>query len=132
MEFFNVLKSFWNDEKVSNLDKEKSSFMINRRTALKHVYISAYLSKPGIYSGAITTFWKLFLRKNYNHYPSWFYTKFLTKTKEKKQYSINDFDSETINLFCKFNKCETKSLEQAFKFYPNEIYKEIQLFKEVV
>jgi len=125
---FTVLNNFWNKtefRKLSNYERGKEYFVINRRFAIAHPKISAYLSVVGINTGQAVLWLQLYMTNMYKSYPKFLFTTTKSNAKKEKLFSPK---KEAIDLYCKMNKCEAKDIFKAYELFPEDIENE---FKDI-
>ena len=134
-DLFALIKSFYNDDeynKFTNDEKNKLSFMVNRRMSIKHPIESAYLSSTGIAGYAIVDFWKDKITTKYKTYPSWLYTSTKAAPKNKHEEKFAKFSDEVIDMFLRGHDIEQKTLDELFKRYPDEVIKELNNIEKLL
>jgi len=122
---FDFIKVMFNQKlgysNVSNADKKRHAFMINRFWSIKHPETAGALNILKINSVEVVNLWSR-LALNYKKIPYWFYT----KTKKKKAKSLNfKYSEEAINKYMNIYEVDSCSLASLQKMYPNELKKEL-------
>ena len=135
MEIFDITKAIFESEtnykEVTNVEKSKNFFMINRMFARKYPQQANILQHIKINSISVVDFWQQFLSKQYNKTPYWMFIKGIKKTqevKEKKQTISNDI----IKEYCKSYKIDRKTVDDALLFFNEEIVKELKIFEKTI
>ena len=134
-DFFAIIKSFYNDDeyaKFTKNEKDKMSFMVNRRMSIMHPLESAYLSRTGIEGYAIVDFWKDAITSKYKTYPGWLYTKTTPQTKDKNEEKFKRFSSEIIEKCLDWHDIERKTLDEMFRRYPSDVIKELEKIEKLL
>jgi hypothetical protein len=135
--YFEVINNLFNEKYWKNLtnnDKSRAYFILNRFMSINFPMQSALLSQIGIKTDVITEFWKRILNKQYSKMPNWFYVKTSVKNKNKtktKQKSIKDFPNEILQSWMTLNKCGITELSEINRLFPEELYKELNLLKDL-
>lgn len=120
-----------NFDKVSNLDKIKNVFMINRFLSKGYPIQAAYLDQMNLNPVAVVNFWNYVISNKYNYLPKWIYIK--SKKKENKnKIGLNSFPKEVLNEWIKNNQCSSKDLEQLIKFFPGEFFSELKSLQDLM
>ena len=125
MDLFSLIKSFFDQRiysKVSNYDKSKNSFMINRFCSINFPLQAAMLSRYKLSQTGIVDYWQSILLKQYKSTPVWMYTK--TKKTEKEKKSM--ISEEIKKQYCRLNQCSIRDLELCIKKFPDETIKELK------
>jgi hypothetical protein len=134
MNLFDLIKIIFEDpeayKEVSNGEKRKNFFMINRRFAIQHPMQAHVLNNLRINQEGVVDIWQRFLRKQYKKTPYWMYTKGVKKAKEKKEKEIN-IPNAIIEEFAKRNMFDIHSVRDALEFYPEEMKKELKNFEKL-
>jgi len=120
-----------NWENISNADKRKFYFVINRRFAIQYPMQANALQHIKINQAGAIDFWKNFLSKQYNRTPSWMYIKGVKKAKVKKEAKTN-ISEKLIDEYAKYIQMDKKSVIDALNFFPDKIKKEIKLFEKII
>jgi hypothetical protein len=134
MELFDIIQIiFTNPSKyslLSNLEKRKYFFILNRRFAIQHPMQANALQHIKVNQVAVIDFWQNFLKKQYKGYiPKWIYTKGVKKTQEIKEKKLT-INNDLINEYCKHYMIDRKSILDALKFFENETIKELKEFEK--
>jgi hypothetical protein len=133
-QFLNILferPAEW--EQISNIEKKKQLFMVNRRLAINFPREANALQHLRINPAHVVNFWQYFIRvkKKYTELPKWMYTKGVKKTQEVKE-KIVSVSQNTINEYARLNRLDRKSVEEALVFYPEALKKELQDFEKII
>lgn len=102
---------------LSNLDKSKHLFMVQRFLAIKYPIQSNFYNKNGINPAAVLDTWQQFTKK-FGSVPRWIYTKRNKQTtvKKKKSYTPSE---EAIKLYCNRNSISLTQFEMAMELSPD-------------
>lgn len=135
MELFDINKKVfeqqnWNE--VSNVDKRKNFFLLNRFFSIQYPLQANILQHLRISQVGVIDFWHSFLSSIYkNKVPFWIFTKGIKKSEKAKTKTIN-ISNEIINEYCKLNKIEYKSMQDYIEFYPEKAEKELKSFEKII
>jgi hypothetical protein len=116
---------------LSDYEKGKHAFMLNRLCSAQFPLQAAYLSQMGVNSARIVDYWINTLSKLYTSTPSFFYTKTSTKKLDEKKASSKNWKptSSDIELFCQYSNMTRRDARSYFEFFPDDMKKEIEKFK---
>jgi hypothetical protein len=118
---FEILNLFFsktdNYKNVSNKDKKKHFFIINRRLSIGFPLISVNLSKMGINEIFALDVWYSYIRKKLKYKPQWMYLKTSKKTSTKKV----KYSKEAKEYYMKINEIGEKEFNYALKYNPKEL-----------
>lgn len=119
MELFDILKAFFNKknwEDVSNHDKARNFFMINRIMGIAFPLQANAFNSTKIDPVSVVNYWKETLNTKYKAPPGWFFT--ATQKKEKsKHFSPEEEVSEFIKSRYEISNREIQDLG---KYFPKE------------
>lgn len=126
---FDITKIIFNTPdkwaEVSNREKQKNFFILNRRFAIQFPLQANLLSRSGINNIEVMNFWKRFLSTKYKKTPYWMYVKGEKKRKEQKEKKLN-ITEKHIREYANFYILDIKSVKDAIEFYPKQMQKEIK------
>ena len=128
MEFFDFIKVVFNSQEYSQItpgEKRKHFFLTNRRYAIQFPMQANALQNLKINQAAVMDFWNVFLSKQYKYVPGWIYTKGVKKSVEIKEKKLT-VSNELIKEYCKYVKCDPKSVKDALDFFPDDMIKELK------
>lgn len=117
--------------KISQGDKRKNYFIIQRRMAIKFPLQAQVLQHLKIDEISVVDFWQSFLRKQYNKTPYWMYTKGVKKSKEVKEKKTNIKES-LIKEYAIKNNFDIRTIKDALEFFPSEMKKELNKFSKYI
>ena len=126
MNLFELIKLFFNQREylnISNYDKSKNSFMVNRFCSIHFPLQAAMLSRYKLSQYGIVDYWQSILSKQYKSTPFWMYTK--TKKQDKEKNNNKNISEEVKKIYCILNKCKISDLELCLKKFPNETIEEL-------
>jgi len=125
---FDFIKIMFTDktayENVSNNDKRRHFFMLNRFWSIKYPETAQAFNHLKINQANAIDMW-FRLSAQFNRVPGWFYTR--TKksksniAKKKLQYS-----KEAKDMYLQMNNIDSKTLAELEKYYPAELEKELK------
>lgn len=126
MELFDVIDvMFTNHAKwvdVTNYDKKKHYFMINRMMSIQYPLQANALQHLKTNQIGVVEFWFNFISSNYNYKPKWLYTKAKKNEKAKKAKVSN----ESIMTYAKLYGYETKNVKKAIDIFGDEVVDDIK------
>lgn len=127
---------FQNPTKFSNLmpyEKGKNIFMMNRFFSIRFPIQAQMLNHTKINGAEAAQYWCDMLSKMYNRTPSWIYST-LKGTKKNKETKKKELvvEETTINAYCKRTMRARKEIEDAMKFFPEEMTRELTEFEAML
>lgn len=134
MELFDVIDcmfqnhSAWSE--VTNYDKKKHYFMINRILSIKFPVQANTLQHLRINQVAVVDFWFYFISSQFNRKPSWLYTKTSKKKDTKKTKKV--ITEDMIKTFSARFGYEVKTVKAAIEYLGEDIIKEIKEFDKLL
>lgn len=130
MELFDIIGVMFEDHsawvKVTNYDKKKNFFMINRILSIKYPLQANMLQHLKVNQVAVIDFWFYFISSQYNRKPSWLYTKASKKKDSTKKSKKNTITEDMIKTFAHKLGYEVKTVRMAIEFFGEEILTEIK------
>lgn len=134
MELFELLDIIFSKpieySKVTQGDKRKHFFLLNRRMAIYYPLQCQALQRVKMNETAAVDFWQSFISKQYNKTPYWMFTKGVKKVKEEKEKTVNIKES-SLTEFSIYFGYDLKSVKEAAKVFPEEFKKEIINFEKI-
>ena len=126
-DFVKIMFTKPNDyKKISNHNKKRHHFMINRFFAIKFPANAQLFNRNGINGLAVIDSWAM-VATRFKGVPGWIYTKTkksATKdTKSKTEYIPQD---ETIKIFMEKNEIGKREFKELEKFAKNELYQSLK------
>ena len=116
MEIFEITKVIFEQPnrwvEVSNLDKKRYFFILNRRFSIAHPLQAQALQHLKIDPVEVMDFWFRFLSKKYDKTPFWMYIKGVKKQEEEKQKKIS-VSKEAMKEYMRLNRLDSKTMEAA-------------------
>ena len=136
MELFDLTKIIFEKpgewQNVSNLDKKKWFFLINRRFGIQHPIQAAALQHTKIEISCVLDFRQRFMYKTYGgKTPGWMYTVGVKKAKENKETKTKISES-LVAAYAKKLEIDKKSIYDAIEFYPDLIQSELRQFQKMI
>lgn len=127
---------FQNPQKFSNLmpyEKGKNMFMLNRFFAINYPIQAQMLNHVKINGAEACQYWCDTLSRIYNRTPGWIYST-LKGTKKAKQEKKKELvvDETTISEYCKRTMRARKDIEDAMKFFPEDMTQELVEFEQML
>jgi len=119
---FTVINSFFNSdwEKITDYDKSKNFFMINRLCSIQYPIQANYFNNIKISPSSSIDFWKVLLSNKYKKTPSWTWTKTIKKEKEKKQES---YKNDVLDFIKDRYEISNREIEELQCFFPDKFKK---------
>lgn len=118
MDLFEIVKKIFSKNdwgKVSNSDKGKNFFMINRIMSIQFPVQANQFNKNKINPVPVIDWWHGAMSSNYKSTPPWIYTKTKKNEKKTKEY---DF-SEEEKFVCERLMVSIRDLEDLKEFFPD-------------
>jgi hypothetical protein len=136
MELFDLTKIIfekpneWKD--VTNGDKRKFFYLIQRRFAIQHPIQANALQALRIEQSCVMDFWQQYMTKTYRgRTPHWMFISGAKKAKEKKEAKISVSDS-LVNEYSKRMEIDKKSVYDALEHYPDMMLAELKSFQKMI
>ena len=117
---FNKLKSY---------EKARHFFMLNRFMSIQYPVQSNFLQHLKINPVEVVNYWQTTMNKLYTRVPNWMYVKTKKQKNNNKKYYI---DEEIIKEYCKKFNYSKRQVEDAMKFFPEKMYKELKQFEKLL
>jgi len=120
-------------EKITNGEKTKNFFLINRRMAIMYPQEANVLQLLKINQGAVVEFWQRFIRvkKKYTKLPGWMYTKGVKKSLDIKEKKLL-ISKNVIDEYSRINQIDRKSIYEALEFFPTEMLAELKSYEKLL
>jgi hypothetical protein len=129
MQLFDYIKVlFGKDEhwdKVSNYDKSRNSFLVNRFMGIKFPVQANLFNTLKIDPVGQAEAWRMVSSK-FNRVPGFIYTK-VKKQPKKKEWTP---DSKAVELYMKFNEIGHREFNEAMKYDPSQIKTAIEILEK--
>jgi len=113
-------------KKLSDEDKEKTFFMVNRKLARGMPYFAEFLNKKSMNRATSMDIWfNYFVKKRFVDVPKWFYFKLGGKTKKKS--SLKPDEREFLmNIL----DIEERDIVFLLEYYPDDVKAELKKFRK--
>ena len=135
MELFEITKRIFENpqswEEVSNYDKKKYFFIVNRMFSIGHPLEVQALQHIKTSPVVVMNVWQRFMTKKYNKTPGWMFTKGVVKNKLEKEVKIN-LSEEIIRDYCRVYRIDYKSIKDSLKFFPEKTIAEIKEYEKII
>jgi len=135
MELFELSKVLFENpgewDKISNYEKKKHYFMMNRFMSISFPLQAHVLSHIRINPVEVLNFWQRFIRTKYKKVPFWMYTKGAKKSREAKEKKIN-ISNSLIEEYSKAYEIDLKSIRSSLKIFPKQTQKELKMFEKIM
>lgn len=125
MELFDIIKTIFKKDsdwdKVSNADKSRNYFMINRIMAIQFPIQADQFNRLKVNPYPVVDWWHRTLSKNYTKIPTWIYTK-TNKPKKVKNTANPTFDEfvDIENFIRERFDVSSRELSELKKFFPDK------------
>ena len=125
-DFIKIMFTKPNDyKKITNLNKKRHHFMINRFFAIQYPANAQFFNKNGINPLAVIDSWSL-VAARFKSVPMWIYTK--TKKAEKEVSTKSKYipSESTIMFFMERNEIGKREFKELEKFAKEDLYLTLQ------
>jgi len=135
MELFDIIKSIFKSDsiwsKVSNADKKRHYFMINRIMAINFPIQADQFNRLKVNPYPVVDWWQRTLSKNYSRVPNWIYTKTnkVKKNKPSSKSNLDEFEDVELVIRTKF-EVSKRELSELKSFFPDKYKEWITSLKE--
>jgi len=110
---------------LSDEDKEKFFFIMNRKFARRYPKHAQFFNDKGIdKSSALDVWYHFFIKQRTTNIPDWYWFK-LSSKKEK-----NILKKEEEEFFLEYYELKKEDLKFLIDFYPDELAEEVQKFRK--
>ena len=110
-------------KKLSDEDKEKNFFIINRKLARGFPTHAQFFNNKSIdKSNALDVWYQFFIKKRTTDIPSWYWFKQTTK-REKSIISKDD-----VQFLMNFYDIEERDVDFLIKYYPEDVLEEVKKY----
>ncbi len=131
MQLFDYIKVLFGSDKawdkVSNYDKSRNSFMVNRFLGIKFPIQANLFNTLKVDPVGQAESWRMVASK-FNKVPGFIYTKVKKQSKEKKWIP----DPKMAELYMKFNEIGQREFDEAMKYNPSQIKTSIEILEKQV
>lgn len=136
MELFDLTKIIFERpnewQEVSNADKRKWYYLIQRRFCIQHPIQANALQRMKVEQAYVLDFWQRYMYRTYGgRTPGWMYTAGVKKAKDKKETKMKVSDS-VITQYAKMMELDKKSVFDALEFYPDVMLSELKQFQKMI
>lgn len=116
-------------QKISNHNKKRHHFMINRFFAIKYPTNAQLFNKNGINPIAVIDSWSL-VASRFKSVPGWIYTK--TKKAKKEPTSKSKYipSEDVINFFMEKNEIGKREFKELEKFAKEDLYNNLKRLED--
>lgn len=132
MELFDIIKSFTNEgewAKVSNTDKAKNLFMINRIMSIGYPTHAHAFNNTKIDPVNVVNVWRNMISKKYDKPPAFIYTPTNKKSKDSTKIKVPD---NILRFICERYEISMREIGDLMEFYPKEFKKYCDSIKEIL
>ena len=114
-------------KKLSDEDKKKFFFIINRKLARLYPYHAQYVNKKGINEASALDLWYyFFIKKRTMGVPKWYWFKLSSTNKEKP----TKYKTEEIDFIKQFYDIDNYGIEYLIQHHPSELEEEIIKYRK--
>lgn len=132
MELFDLIRVMFSDpkkyEKLSNNDKGKNFFMVQRFMSIKYPTTAQSLNRVGANPVAVIDLWQL-VASRFSKVPGWIYTKTKKTTSSEKTWKP---DPELATIWMQRNSIGERELRECIKYNPEEMKKVFKALEKQV
>ena len=123
MELFDVVKRIFESDarwkEISNHDKARNFFMINRIMSIQFPIQANQFNKLKVYPVPVINWWHATLSPRFKKSPQWIFTQTSKSNKNKKEDKKIDFSEAELLVRDKY-QVSVRDLDQIKKFYPDK------------
>lgn len=135
IQLFDYMKLiFSKDEKswknLSNTDKSRNFFMLNRFMSIKYPIQANLLSHYKINPVSVSEYWHKSMSSLHSGSPKWIYTKTIKKKDLETKQNLPSI--EMIRWYCEKNEISRKDFDQKVKFFGESFLSEIRAMEKVL
>lgn len=124
MELFDIIKTTFNKkgawDKVSNSDKSRNFFMLNRIMSIQFPIQANQFNKLKITPYPVADWWNRTLSNHYTRVPNWIYTKTVKGQKKEKEKSEDPGFQETEKFIMEKFEISLRELSEIKLFFPDK------------
>lgn len=118
-------------DKLSDQDKSRNFFMVNRYMSIKFPVQAAHLSHMRINTVEVLNYWHRNLIKTHSNVPGWVYAK--TKKKESAEKASSYSPSEDmISWYCQRNEISRKDFDRTIKLFGSTFLDELKSMEKIL
>lgn len=117
-------------KELSEMDKSRNFFMLQRFMAIKHPVQANALSLLRINPSAVADYWHRSMRTQYTSVPTWVYAKTVKKNEEAKKLDLPS--DAMIQWYCNKNEISKRDFMESVKFFGNDFLKEIKSLEKIL
>ena len=122
-----IFKNKEDYKKLSDEDKDKFFFIINRKFARAYPQHSQFFNKKDINKASAMDLWYYyFIKKRVQGIPSWYWTK---KSQVKKESTIK-YSANEVDFLINFYDINEDDIKYLIKYHPNEIDEEVKKYRK--
>lgn len=119
-------------DNVSNPDKKRNSFMVNRMMAIQYAPTANALNELYIDSVGVVESWRIAVLSSglkSQRIPSWIYTK---TAKAQSDNPFSKLKKETLIQYCRMHECGMRELREMHRRFPSETMEELEYIENGV
>lgn len=115
---------------VSNNERSKHFFMINRLCSIRYPIQAAYLNHLKINPAEAVTYWQSLLSSQYNRTPGWMYVK--TKKEKENKKASQPVEDDVIQKWCEVHQWSRRDFDNAVALLGDKVWDELKIFKTLL
>jgi len=130
LSYFDVMQYMVNKQyhTLSKTERTKNFFMFNRWMSIKYPTQANFINHRNVNTEKSMDFWNIFISRQMNSVPNWFYTKAIkSKTDEKSWYPKNQ---EILTKYLQYKEMPSKTFNQYIKDFPKVIREDFESFEK--
>ena len=135
MQLFDYINIFFSDnisyDNLSNSDKIKNTFMLNRLFSIKYPMQAALFNKNGTSALGINEAWHLIGSKHHRT-PGWIWTKKEGKKTDNSVEKKIDINKDILSEFCRIYELDSSALDDLRKYKKDEFIEQYKAFEKYV
>jgi len=127
---FDFVRVFFNEpqnyKKLTQYQKSRHAFMINRFFSIKYPVQAAIFNKVGMDAAGIIDCWYM-VAQQYRKTPGWIFTKTAKSEKDKKRYMPED---EVLDMYLQINEIGMKEYQDARTFAEEKVVADLKVLEK--
>jgi hypothetical protein len=117
-------------KELSNTDKSRNFFMLNRFMAIRYPYQASHLCHYKIDPIAVSDYWHRIMSSQFSSTPNWIYAKTVKKKDIEKKLDLPS--NEMIKWHCEKNEISRKDFDQHVTFFGESFLKELKTLEKTL
>jgi hypothetical protein len=132
MELFDYIKVMFNSgnsyEDLTNYDKTKNSFMLNRFMSIRYPIQANLFNALGTNPVGASSSWRR-VTVQFKRTPTWIFTKVKKKDKTKKEYTPS---SEAVEMFMSFNHIAKREFKECMLYSEEKTVNALKILEKEI